>query len=53
VSHDFTLEQWQQLRARVGEVAFTALAEAWFQAVQAAAPTAPFSLRPSHTHTSD
>ena len=53
VSHDFTLEQWQQLRARVGEVAFTALAEAWFQAVQAATPTAPFSLRPSHTHTSD
>ena len=49
VSHEFTLEQWQQLRARVGEVAFSSLAEAWFQAVQAAAPNVPFSLRPSHT----
>jgi hypothetical protein len=51
VSHDFTLDQWQRLRERVGEVAFNQLAEGWFEAVQAASPNAPFSLRPSHTPT--
>ena len=48
-THIRTLDQWQQLRARVGEVAFSTLAQAWFEAVQAAAPSAPFSQRPSHT----
>jgi|SRR6478609_5203760 len=54
VSHPhFTLDQWQQLRARVGEGAFNALAEAWFQAVQAASPNVPFSPRPSRSPTNE
>lgn len=46
VSHDFTVEQWEALRDRVGVVAFSALAQGWFEAVQAAQPSSPFSLRP-------
>lgn len=42
-----TLADWERLRASVGEVAFNALGQAWFEAVQAAAPSAPFLLRHS------
>lgn len=45
-SHDFTIEQWELLRDKVGNVAFANLATAWFEAVQAATPPAPFSPRP-------
>lgn len=47
-----TLADWEALRASVGEVAFNALGSAWFEAVQAAAPSAPFLLRPSPIHDS-
>lgn len=40
-----TVVQWEQLRATVGPVAFNTLGTAWFAAVQAAAPAAPFSPR--------
>ena len=42
VSHPFTVEQWESLRDRVGELAFNELGSAWFEAVQAAAPTTAF-----------
>jgi hypothetical protein len=48
-SHTFTIPQWEALRDRVGEIAFNGLAAAWFEAVQAASPSTPFSLKPLHT----
>jgi hypothetical protein len=50
-SHTFTVPQWEALRDRVGEIAFNGLAAAWFEAVQAASPAVPFSLKPLHTPT--
>ena len=52
-SHTFTVPQWEALRDRVGEIAFNGLAAAWFEAVQAASPAAPFSLKPLHIPTQD
>jgi hypothetical protein len=50
-SHTFTIPQWEALRDRVGEIAFNGLASAWFEAVQAASPSTPFSPKPLHTRT--
>jgi hypothetical protein len=41
-----TVPQWESLRDKVGAVAFGSLAAAWFEAVQAVAPSAPFLPRP-------
>jgi hypothetical protein len=47
-SHSLTVAQWEALRDATGLGAFNLLAEAWAEAVQAAAPTsAPFSPRRS------
>lgn len=48
-SHNLTVEQWESLEKKVGIVAFSGLRNAWGEAVQAAAPSAPFSLRPLPT----
>lgn len=48
-SHRMTPEQWEQLESKVGVVAFAGLRNAWAEAMQAAAPSAPFSLRPLPT----
>jgi hypothetical protein len=48
-SHKFTVAQWEALQAHVGLLAFGDLKNAWAEAVQAATPTVPFSLRPLHT----
>lgn len=52
-SHRMTPEQWEALENKVGVVAFTGLRNAWAEAVQAAAPDAPFSLRPLPTQEPD
>ena len=48
-SHRLTVAQWEELQARVGLLAFGQLKNAWAEAVQAATPTVPFSLRPLPT----
>lgn len=53
VSHTFTVAQWEALRDRVGLLAFSALMEAWSEAVQAAKPNGPFLLKPYPSPTSD
>jgi hypothetical protein len=53
VSHTFTVPQWEALRDRVGLLAFSALMEAWSEAVQAAKPNGPFLLKPSPTPISE
>jgi hypothetical protein len=53
VSHTFTVAQWEALRDRVGLLSFSALMEAWSEAVQAAKPNGPFLLKPSPTPISE
>lgn len=48
-SHRMTPEQWERLENKVGVIAFGGLRNAWAEAMQAAAPSAPFSLRPLPT----
>lgn len=48
-----TVKQWEQLLDRVGQASFSTLTTAWFEAVQAAAPSVPFSQRPLHTPETD